>query len=535
MNGRRSVLRSRLALLGVLAFAALILAIPAGRRPFWSSDEARFALLAQDILDHGRWFVPELRGQLYLNKPQLYFWSIALVSIPSGRVTELTAAIPSIVSAVAGVAGVIASGRLLWGSRAGLLAGLILATTPVYFGLGHQVLADVMLNAWMVWALYFLLRARRTGWPSATLFGFYVCVGGALASKGPEGLAALGAALVAAVATGGLRGIGRLQPGRGLAILAVLALPWVLPYLVQSRGSFVTDVLLGHYLTWYFPGSVGARLTHMATALSNFLPWTVFLGAAVFWWRGAPDEGRRWVGIWTLALWVLLGLSGSQRVRYLLPVFPGLALLTAEFLATGDARAGRRALRLAAAAFCGMALAVAAAVASPLVELVSGDDRAFVPDALWERTLLVALVTAAAGTVAVAARRGAFATAAAGVAIALGTGLAVIGASYPSRYARDFDVRALAAVAASHTPASGMVIGHPDLRLSYDFYLRRRVVEIAAPEGVARVLAAPSQAVLITTRERWAALAPRAAPAWRVLTTRVVANREMVVVGSDRR
>src|SRR5439155_1594961 len=49
-------------ILGVLVLSAVILATPAGRRPFWSSDEARFALLAQDALDHGRWLVAELRG-----------------------------------------------------------------------------------------------------------------------------------------------------------------------------------------------------------------------------------------------------------------------------------------------------------------------------------------------------------------------------------------------------------------------------------------------------------------------------------------
>src|SRR5438094_101451 len=67
-------------ILGVLVLSAVILATPAGRRPFWSSDEARFALLAQDALDHGRWLVAELRGRHYLNKPQLFFWALAALA-----------------------------------------------------------------------------------------------------------------------------------------------------------------------------------------------------------------------------------------------------------------------------------------------------------------------------------------------------------------------------------------------------------------------------------------------------------------------
>src|SRR5439155_2809075 len=72
-------------MLGVLVLSVMIVATPAGRRPFWSSDEARFALLAQDALDHGRWLVAELRGQHYLNKPQLFFWAVAAAAVPFGR------------------------------------------------------------------------------------------------------------------------------------------------------------------------------------------------------------------------------------------------------------------------------------------------------------------------------------------------------------------------------------------------------------------------------------------------------------------
>src|SRR6185436_9963273 len=100
---------------------------------------ARFAVLAQDILEHGRWLGPHLRDELYMNKPALYFWSIALVSLPVGRVTELTAAIPSVVSAVATVGAVIAIGTLLWGWPTGVMAALILIATPPFFVFSHTV------------------------------------------------------------------------------------------------------------------------------------------------------------------------------------------------------------------------------------------------------------------------------------------------------------------------------------------------------------------------------------------------------------
>src|SRR5207249_759588 len=313
-------------MLGVLVLSVMIVATPAGRRPCWSSDEARFALLAQDTLEHGRWLVAELRGRDYLNKPQLYFWLIALVSLPFGRVTELSAALPGILAAVAAVGGVIAIGRRLWGWPTGAIAGLILATTPLHFDMAHQVLPDVMLSACLVWALYFLVSAARSDWSVASLVGLYACLTGALLSKGPAGLAAIAAAVVAVAFADGVATLRRLRPVLGLgAVLVIAAAVWLVPYQLHSVGRFSHQVLGGHYVTWYLLGSLLERFEGLTEAVAAFLPWTVLLAAAPLWWRQNPDPARRRVVLWTATLWVLIGMSGTFRSRYVLPVLPGLA------------------------------------------------------------------------------------------------------------------------------------------------------------------------------------------------------------------
>src|SRR5438128_2430193 len=277
-------------ILGVLVLSVMIVATPAGRRPFWSSDEARFALLAQDALDHGRWLVAELRGQHYLNKPQLFCWAVAAAAVPFGRVTEVSAAIPALVSSVAGVAGVIAVGRLLWGWQAGALAGLIVVTTPLYFDMSHQILPDGMLNAWLVWALYWLLRGQRAGWSLKPMLAFYACFTGALLSKGPQALTALAAAGVAVALTDGSGTLRKLRPVLGTVLaFGVVAIVWLVPYQAQSQGSFGDRVLGTDYLTWYLLGPILPRLTGFYAPLPSFLPWTLLLAAAPFAWRQAPD------------------------------------------------------------------------------------------------------------------------------------------------------------------------------------------------------------------------------------------------------
>ncbi|MBI4271650.1 MAG: glycosyltransferase family 39 protein [Candidatus Rokubacteria bacterium] len=520
-----------MALVGVLALAALILTIPAGRRVFWSSDEARFALLAQDILDHGHWLVPELRGRLYLNKPQLGFWAIALVSWPVGRVTELTAAIPTILAALGSVGAVVAIGRLLWGWRAGLLAGLILATSPPFFAFGHVALPDMMLANWMTWSIYWLLRAWRSDWAWPPLAGFYVCIGLAVASKGPAGYAALAAGLVALLGTEGVRGLRRLRLVRGLVILALCATPWLASYHLVSRGRFEGEVLAGHYVTWYLRGDPLDRISQLVQPVVSFLPWAIFLVATPWWWRRRPEAGRRLLWLWTVPLWLLLGLSGTSRARYFVPVYPLFALLTAEFLARAGARGGGSAARAAAAAFAAGAAAVAVGMIVLPPTVVGRENMAFLPEAPWERAGAAALALLGGAVAWLLARRGAFSSMAVAAALALGGLLVLVGVTYPPRHARDNDVRALTAVAGAHTDPGAAVIGHPDLRLSYDFYLGRPVAEIGPTPAVVSLLATPPRQAVIMSAGRWQELAPLAGPSWRLLTSRRVGGREVVVVG----
>jgi len=164
--------RSRAALVAVLAFAALVLGLPAGRAPIWDPNEARYMLLARDILDSGRWLIPDLRGEPYLNKPQLFFWSVAVASLPGGEVTERTAALPAVVSSVATVAVVFAIGARTWSLGAGAIAALVLTSTIGFFAIGHHGQSDVMVTAWTWWAFYALLAARRAGYPMLRLAAF---------------------------------------------------------------------------------------------------------------------------------------------------------------------------------------------------------------------------------------------------------------------------------------------------------------------------------------------------------------------------
>jgi 4-amino-4-deoxy-L-arabinose transferase-like glycosyltransferase len=530
--GRRAA-----AVVVLLLAAAVVFALPVGRRPLFNQDEVRYAMLARDVVDHSRWVLPHVRGEVYLNKPPLFFWAVALVSLPAGGVSDTTAPLVSVVSALAGLLGVLAIGRRLWGFSAGFGAALILATAPFYFFMAHQVLTDMMLTAWLTWALYFYLRATAPGGGAGALLGFYLCVAGALGSKGPVALLALAAAIAATLATDGRAGLRALRLPAGIGLIALTTLPWLLPYVLQTEKSYARSVLLTDYLTWYFRTGGDSRLVGLGNYLGGFLPWTLFLGPAVWWWRVAPDRGRRRLLAWGAVFVVAVGISGAQRSRYFLPVLPVLALLVAEFLVRAPAALGapgRRALAAVTGILAvGTALGVAALMLLP--ELTGpGHNLIYVPAPGPERWLVAALALAGAGTALVAALRGAGGLA---VTLRLATAflavLAVEAATYPARYAHWYDVRSFVERVRKERPAGGVVLAYPDASLAYDFYLRGAIQEMPQPEAVRALVGRHSpKGVLLILEDRWTALQVGADPSWREMASGTVAGRRILLIGN---
>ena len=510
----------------------MVYALPVGPRPLANQDEARFALLAREAVESHHWLLPRVRGVIYLNKPPLYFWTVALLAKPFGVVDDVTAPLASLLAALVTLLAVIALGARLWGGTVGLAAALVLGTAPFFYFMSHQVFSDMMMTAWLAWALYFLLTARLAPAPLPRLVGFYLCVAGALATKGPAALMGLGAALaVVLVEDGWRRGLRWLRLPVGVAILALASLPWLLPYLLQTERSYVGGVVVGHYGDWYFRHKAGARLESLQENLTRFLPWTIFLPAAAWWWWRDRDPLRRPLVVWTVLIAVAVGFSAEQRARYFLPVLPPLALLVAELLARAPGEPSGRGRRVLLVSFAGGALvALAAAV---VVLRMRPDGDAFMPPPGWPRAVIAALMAVGplAGLGVLAVRRSGVAATLV-LALALGGILVVEGWTYPGRYAERSNIRGFAAAVTERLPSEPRIVTYLDAGLVYDLYLRRPVEELPGLADLAARLAAPRPGDVILMREdRWMAMRAAQEARWQVLLADRVGRIRMVLLG----
>ena len=115
--------------------------------------EAFVAQGAREILASGNWAYPTIGGLPWLEKPPLPWWLVAGLGHYSGGVTESIARIPSALAALGIILGVATLAARHFGSRIGLIAGAVQATTAWTVLRGRLAEADILLACLITWSL----------------------------------------------------------------------------------------------------------------------------------------------------------------------------------------------------------------------------------------------------------------------------------------------------------------------------------------------------------------------------------------------
>lgn len=328
---RRRLRHARRAL-WIAAAAVLLVASDLGARILATNDEARFALLAQDVLARGDWLHPMLNGSPYYNKPPLQAWLIAAVSWPTGTVTALSAVLPSALAAVGAALLVWGLGRTLFGTDAARAAALAFMTMQGVFLHARLPLPDMLTTALIVASLWAYAVALRRGGPS--WWAFYALVGGAFWTKGPAGFLSLPVAIVDGILRFG-RGwwwATRLLPG--LLVVAVLVAPWFVVGLIANAGA-VRDAVVGDQMLWFSPAAptFASVVVPFQNLASIAFPWVLVFPLVVAQalravrGRGTERDHVVFLLAWMIVTFLVIGVSRQQRLRYYLPLAPPVALL----------------------------------------------------------------------------------------------------------------------------------------------------------------------------------------------------------------
>jgi 4-amino-4-deoxy-L-arabinose transferase-like glycosyltransferase len=324
-------------------------------RDLSSSHEARAAQDAQTILDDGAWGLPHLfDGRPEMQKPPLYYWLVAsFASFAGGHVDAWSVRLPAALAGLGAALLLFTFGVIRGRSLFGFLAAMVLLSSMHFTWLARVGRIDMPL-AFMTTAalLGFYLATQnselRTPWLGLLLFS-YVSIAAAVMLKGPIGIVLPAVVLFvhllverevpapwrlrawAAVAD-------RFGLWWGIPLVVALTLPWFLWANAATNGEFFRVFFWRHNFERGFGGAddghAGLRAHpwwfYAPRLTFDMLPWSLLLPVAVwFLWRRRlwRDAEARFGAVWLVTVVGLLSLMRFKRADYLLPAFPGAALL----------------------------------------------------------------------------------------------------------------------------------------------------------------------------------------------------------------
>jgi 4-amino-4-deoxy-L-arabinose transferase-like glycosyltransferase len=310
-----------------------------GNTPFFDKGEPREALAVQDIVQRGEWLFPLKRATAVPSKPPLFHWSAALISEMTGHLNEITIRFPSALYATLGVLLIFLLGRKLYGPAVALLAGAVLATTMVYSDQALSARVDMTLCFFLTLSLILFYSLYR-GFLIHPLwyFTFYFVVGIGTLAKGPLGI------LLPGLVIAGFLVLRRrwdlvikfaFHPGVVLTLL--LAAGWYGLAISRAGEGFVDRQLLQENLKRFFGGSGHSHpiYYYFPYLFSLGLPWSLFLPFLLwdlFTKSSYGSDDRLFFKTWFLIMFVFFSLSAGKRPVYLLPLYPPLSLLLADWI-----------------------------------------------------------------------------------------------------------------------------------------------------------------------------------------------------------
>ena len=404
-----------MAVVAALIFLGCIISPPS----LMDDVDAVQAQIARNMLQSGDWVTARLDGIAYLEKSPLKYWMIAVSYMIFG-VHDWAARIPLALAAVALCWVVARMGAWAFGWRAGMYAGMVLATSVGLFLFTRFLIPDVVLTLAITPALWGLLRALEEGEAHPTRWAMVMWAGmgtGMLLKGLIAALFPVGAGLLYLYFTKQLwtrRTWARLRPVRGMVLLLAIAAPWHVlatlrnpPYfdftMHSERGSyhgffwfyFINEHLL-RFLNLRYPRDYNTvpRLYFWLFHLLWLFPWSVYLPAAATLGYRAADRASRtrlMALCWTGFILVFFTFSTTQEY-YSMPCYPALALLVGSAIASEH-----RWLRWGTAAI-GLVSAMAAVAIAAILWMVRGlATPGDIASALRQSTDVYAVYTLALG------------------------------------------------------------------------------------------------------------------------------------------
>jgi 4-amino-4-deoxy-L-arabinose transferase-like glycosyltransferase len=366
-----------------------------GLRPLYKADESRYAEIPREMVASGDWLTPRLNGFKYFEKPPLQYWATAAAFSIFGE-QDWAARLWTALAALGGIALAFLSGKRLFSREAGALAAFVLAGCPLYVILAQVNTLDMALSFFLCAAIFaFALGRYHLFWAACAL---------AVLSKGLIGIVLpLGTVGLYVLFKRDFSILAKMKILSGGALFLLICAPWFVAvsaanpefahfFFIQEHLQRFTTRMHGRYQpAWYFLPVLAFGIAPWL--LLAFSPFKALVSRER---AGGAFDPALFLALWVAVVFVFFSASSSKLPSYILPMFPALAVLIGQRIATQRPRR-LLALQAALAALAGIAMALLAFRVENFMPKASADlAKAYVPYLVIAGTFLALAALGAA-------------------------------------------------------------------------------------------------------------------------------------------
>jgi 4-amino-4-deoxy-L-arabinose transferase-like glycosyltransferase len=301
--------------------------------PITDPVEANYALTAKEMVNSSNWLSPQIYGQVWFDKPIMFYWLTALCFKVFG-VSDFAARLMPALFAGCGVVLMYWFLQKAASQSAALLSVLVLATSLEYVLLAKFVITDMVLFVFNSAALvFFYLGYIRAGATTRWYLPMYLGMALAVLTKGPVGILLPGLVILAFL--GLRRNLSECKSMYlpvGLLLFLLVALPWYAAMYYEHGAKFL-DTFLGVHN--YLRATVSEHpkdnvfYYYALVFLLGMLPWAPLTAKSIFCRR---NQFGLFLLIWTGVYFIFYSLMATKYLTYTFPALFPLAASTGIYL-----------------------------------------------------------------------------------------------------------------------------------------------------------------------------------------------------------
>ena len=333
----------------ILGFLALICFFSTlNMVPPLDRDESRYIQATVQMLETKDFVNINFLESPRLKKPPGIYWLQAISAVGIKNIFFLDSVpiwafrIPSAIGASVSIWVTFLLGQFLFGRAQGLIAALLLMSSPIVIMESHIAKTDSVLLALFLCALYILVKIvfyadKKLPKPSdITIFAFWIIMSFTFLIKGPIALVILLLTIISYKVLKEPINFKDLKPIMGIILFMLIILPWFI--LINSGNN--NDVLFNTIKKDMLLKLVSVQESHGAPPgsylLSSMLtawPIALFIIPSALWcFKNKDNKSVKFLLCSLIPSWLFFEIIPTKLLHYVLPLLPSFAILTAAMI-----------------------------------------------------------------------------------------------------------------------------------------------------------------------------------------------------------